>query len=142
MLVDLVILFIHSFIRVSSPLAPPHAEKAAAAAITLVAQQESDRERVARDAAKRGGTLYDISKLSDFGRLQFRGECSDGPELHLRLIKLLRAPGARVKRWRLWPEPTLMADKDGKVDRRIAEESSRVVLARGAWTTQEGAAYV
>ena len=35
-----------------------------------------------------------------------------------------------------------MADNDEKVDCRIAEESSRVVLARGAWTTQEGAASV
>ena len=104
------------------------------------AQDRAERYKVMVQPV--GGTLYDISKLSDFGRIQFRGECSEGPELHLKLIKLLRAPGARVKRWRLWPEPTLMADNDGKVDRRIAEESSRVVLARGAWTTQEGAAYV
>ena len=40
--------------RASSPLVPPHAEKVAAAAIALVARQESDRDRVARNAAKRG----------------------------------------------------------------------------------------
>ena len=41
--------------RVSSPLAPPRAEKAAAAAaaIALAAHQESERARVAREAAKR-----------------------------------------------------------------------------------------
>ena len=74
--------------------------------------------------------------------MQFHSECSEGPELHLKLIKLLRAPDARVKRWRLWPEPTLMADNDEKENCRIAEESSRVVPTRGARTTQEGAAWV